>query len=209
MQEMIIEVMNQFGYLGVALLIMIENIFPPIPSEVILTFGGFMTTYATLNVWGVILAATIGSVLGALALFYVGRILNAERLERLVSGKIGHALRLKKEDIAKADAWFDKHGNKAVFFGRFVPIVRSLISLPAGFSDMKLGPFLTFTASGTLIWNIVLVWAGRFAGGVWEKVAHLFDIYSLVALVALVVIFGIVVLIFIKKRFLKKPNISK
>ena len=89
MQEIIIQVMNQFGYLGVAFLIMIENIFPPIPSEVILTFGGFMTNYSELGIIGMIIAATIGSVLGALILYFVGRLLSVERLERLVSGRLG------------------------------------------------------------------------------------------------------------------------
>ena len=92
MQEIIIQVMNQFGYFGVAFLIMIENIFPPIPSEVILTFGGFMTTYSELGIIGMIIAATIGSVLGALILYFVGRLLSVERLEKLVSGRLGKVL---------------------------------------------------------------------------------------------------------------------
>lgn len=88
MQELIIQIMNQFGYIGVAFLIMIENVFPPIPSEVILTFGGFMTTYSNLGVWQMILAATIGSVLGAIILYYIGRVLNVDRLEQLMSGRL-------------------------------------------------------------------------------------------------------------------------
>ena len=101
MQEIIIQVMNQFGYFGVAFLIMIENIFPPIPSEVILTFGGFMTTYSELGIIGMIIAATIGSVLGALILYFVGRLLSVERLEKLVSGRLGKVLRLKPEDMQR------------------------------------------------------------------------------------------------------------
>ena len=105
MQEIIIQVMNQFGYFGVAFLIMIENIFPPIPSEVILTFGGFMTTYSELGIIGMIIAATIGSVLGALILYFVGRLLSVERLEKLVSGRLGKVLRLKPEDITIAECF--------------------------------------------------------------------------------------------------------
>jgi membrane protein DedA with SNARE-associated domain len=209
MQEIIVNIMNQFGYVGVALLIMVENIFPPIPSEVILTFGGFMTTYTTLNIWGVIIAATIGSVLGAIILYMVGRLLNAERLERLVGGKLGRMLRLKKEDIKKADAWFDKHGSKTVFLCRFVPIVRSLISLPAGSSGMKFGKFVALTAGGTLVWNVVLVWLGRAMGSAWEQIAHMVDVYSLIALLVLVVIFAVVAAVFVKKRFIDKKQKQK
>jgi membrane protein DedA with SNARE-associated domain len=209
MQEIIVNIMNQFGYVGVALLIMVENIFPPIPSEVILTFGGFMTTYTTLNIWGVIIAATIGSVLGAIILYMVGRLLNAERLERLVGGKLGRMLRLKKEDIKKADAWFDKHGSKTVFLCRFVPIVRSLISLPAGSSGMKFGKFVALTAAGTLVWNVVLVWLGRAMGSAWEQIAHMVDVYSLIALLVLVVVFAVVAAVFVKKRFIDKKQKQK
>ena len=115
MQEIIINLMNQFGYIGIFLLIAIENIFPPIPSEVILTFGGYMTTYSNLNVPLVILSATLGSLLGAIVLYAIGKILNKERLMKIVSGKVGKILHLKKEDIESADKWFDTKGEKCVF----------------------------------------------------------------------------------------------
>ena len=108
MQEMIIALMDQFGYFGILLLIAVENIFPPIPSEVILTFGGFMTTYTSLNAAGVIVFSTVGSLLGAIALYEVGRIFNKERLMKLVSGRIGKMLRLKAKDIESAESWFEK-----------------------------------------------------------------------------------------------------
>ena len=142
MQEMIIEIMNNFGYLGVFLLIAIENVFPPIPSEVILLFGGFMTTFSDMNIVGVIIASTLGSILGAIVLYYIGKILNKERLKKIITSKPGKILRLKPEDIDKADNWFDTKGNKTVFFCRFVPIIRSLISIPAGMSEMTMKKFL-------------------------------------------------------------------
>ena len=151
MQEIIISFMDQFGYLGIMLLVALENVFPPIPSEVILAFGGFMTTYTSLHVVGVIISATIGSVVGAIILYLIGKLLNKERLISIVSGKVGKILRLKPKDIEKADKWFDERGNIAVFFCRFVPIVRSLISIPAGMSDMPIRSFLLFTTIGTLI----------------------------------------------------------
>ena len=128
MEQLIISMMNEFGYFGIFLLIAIENIFPPIPSELILAFGGFMTAHSKLNIALVILFATLGSLVGGIVLYYVGKILNKERLKKIVSGKIGKILRLKEEDIEKADKWFDNKGNKTVFFCRFIPIVRSLIS---------------------------------------------------------------------------------
>ena len=116
MQAWIIEIMNQFGYLGIFLLIAIENIFPPIPSEVILLFGGFMATYTNMHIVGIIIASTLGSLVGAYVLYLIGKIFNKERLKKIVRGKIGKVLRLKEKDIDMADEWFDKKGNKTVFF---------------------------------------------------------------------------------------------
>lgn len=116
MEQWIIQMMEEFGYFGVAFLIALENIFPPIPSEIILTFGGFMTTYTSLNVWLVILMATIGSVLGGTVLYGIGRILDAEKLERILSGRIGKILRLKPQDVQRAQNWFARKGNITVFF---------------------------------------------------------------------------------------------
>lgn len=178
MQGWIVAVMNQFGYIGIALLIAIENVFPPIPSEVILTFGGFMTTATKMEIWGVILAATIGSVLGALILYSVGRWLNPKRLESWLDGKIGKMLHFKKEDVSSAGKWFARHGKTTVFFCRFVPIVRSLISIPAGIAQMNLGVFLLLTTLGTAIWNTALVFAGAFLGESWEVAVVYMKLYT-------------------------------
>lgn len=204
MQEIILDIINQYGYLGIFLLITIENIFPPIPSEVILTFGGFLTTYTNLQIWGVILSATIGSVAGAIILYIIGRILNAERLAQLFDSKLGKLLHLKKEDVGQAESWFSKHGSKAVFFCRFVPIVRSLISIPAGIANMPLLPFLGLTLIGTFIWNVILVYLGRFAGNAWETIAGYVDVYAMIALAVFALIAVILIAIFIKQRFLNK-----
>ena len=207
MQEIIINLMNQFGYIGIFLLIAIENIFPPIPSEVILTFGGYMTTYSNLNVPLVILSATIGSLLGAIVLYAIGKILNKERLMKIVSGKVGKILRLKKEDIESADKWFDTKGEKCVFFCRFIPIVRSLISIPAGMSEMNIPKFLIYTTIGSLIWNSVLVVVGSIVGENWENIVNIFDTYSTITLIVLIIIFILFVVWFYKKRA-KKQQVS-
>ena len=200
MQELMIQLMGQFGYIGVFLLIAIENIFPPIPSEVVLLFGGFMTTYTELNVVGMIIAATFGSLLGAIVLYYIGGILNKERLKKIVSGKIGKVLRIKNEDIDKADHWFDTKGNKTVFFCRFIPIVRSLISIPAGMSQMPMGKFLVYTTAGSVIWNTVLVIAGNMVGEKWEDILQIFSDYSHITLVVLIIIFVVGVVWFYRSK---------
>ena len=193
MGNFVLSVMESWGYIGICFLIAIENIFPPIPSEVILAFGGFMTTKTTLNAIGVIIAATIGSTVGAIVLYLIGRILNKERLEKIVSGKIGKVLRLKAGDIEKADKWFDTKGQKTVFICRFIPIVRSLISIPAGMSEMNFLKFLLYTVLGSTIWNTVLVVLGKQLGDSWEKVVEIFNNFSHIILVVLIllVILGI------------------
>ena len=206
MENFILDMMNQFGYLGVFLLIAIENIFPPIPSEVILLFGGFMTTYTSLNIFGMSIASTLGSLIGAIVLYLIGKFFNKERLKAIVSSKVGKILRLKNEDIDKADNWFETKGNKTVFFCRFIPIVRSLISIPAGMSEMAMGKFLVYTITGSLIWNVVLIVMGSIVGENWTSILEIFDTYSHIVLILLIIIFIALVFIFYKKRLNKKEN---
>ena len=206
MENIIINLMEQFGYLGVFLLIALENIFPPIPSELILTFGGFMTTYTSLNIVLMIVFATLGALVGALVLYYICKIFNKERLTRIVSGKVGKVLRLKAEDIEKADHWFDTKGHITVFFCRFIPIVRSLISIPAGMSEMPMKKFLLYTTAGTLIWNTVLVTLGSIMGKNWENIVAFMDNYSHIALIVLVILFIAAVIYFYSKRIKKKVS---
>ena len=171
MQTAIIEIINKFGYLGIVSLITIENLFPPIPSEVILTFGGFATTISNITVIGVIIASTVGSVIGAVILYLLGRVLSVEKLEKFSESKFGKILGLEKADIEKSVNWFDSKGKYAVFFGRFIPIIRSLVSVPAGMARMAMLPFLILTTIGSLIWNTVLVVLGRIAGDSWNVIA--------------------------------------
>lgn len=203
MQQWIQEIMQkyiEFGYLIIFLLIAIENIFPPIPSEVILTFGGYLTTKFELTMWLVVLAATAGSVFGAIVLYGVGRIFSPERLERWLNGRLGRILRLKGEDVLRAQQWFDKRGKSTIFFCRFIPVIRSLISIPAGMTRMKMPVFLFYTTVGTFIWNTVLVSLGAAAGAAWKRVSGYMDVYSRVGVVALGVILAIAVFVFYKKR---------
>lgn len=199
MEEWITNFMEQFGYFGIFLLIMGENLFPPIPSEVILTFGGFMTTKSSMNIFGVVTASTLGSVGGAIVLYYIGRLLSVERIEVLVE-KYRKYLRVEKKDVHKADDWFDKYGAWTVFFCRFIPLIRSLISLPAGMSGMNVWLFLGLTTLGTIIWNTVLVIIGASVGGSWDSIVGYMDIYSNIVYGILTILVIVVTVLFIKSR---------
>lgn len=199
MQAWLTEIMNEFGYVGIMLLIAFENIFPPIPSEVILTFGGFMTTTSNLSIVGVVISSTAGSVLGAIVLYVIGLQLDVARLERIVD-RWGHIIRMKKKDIYMADAWFDKYGPWTVFFCRFVPILRSLISIPAGMSNMKVSLFLLLTTLGTLLWNTVLIYLGATVGASWEEIAEYMDVYSKVIYILLFVMIIILLYVFVRRK---------
>lgn len=170
MESVVTGFVSRFGYWGVLLLIAVENIFPPIPSEVILTFGGFLTTYTEMTPPGVILFSTLGSVAGAIVLYGVGRLLAPQRLEALVSGRVGRALKMESADVHKASDWFAAHGWPSVFYCRCIPILRSLISIPAGMAGMRLVPFLLLTTVGSLLWNILLVYLGALTGQSWPAV---------------------------------------
>ena len=202
MQDFIFMVLDKYSYLGIFFLIFVENIFPPIPSEVILLLSGFITSYTTLNVLLMIIFSSLGSLLGAILLYYIGKILNKDRLKKIVRGKIGKVLFLKEKDIDKADIWFNTKGNKSVFFCRFIPIVRSLISIPAGISEMPIIKFIVYTFCGSLIWNTVLICLGHTLSDNWSIILDILDKYKIIAIVIMLCIF-----IYVLYRFYKnKPN---
>ena len=157
--------METLGAPGAGVAIAIENLFPPVPSEVILPMAGFAAARGSLVVWQVLLWTTIGSVVGALALYGLGAWLGRDRLLR-----IADRLPLTSSaDVLKAEAWFARHGHRAVLLGRLVPIVRSLVSVPAGVERMPLGRFLALTAVGSALWNTALVGAGMLLGEQWHR----------------------------------------
>lgn len=200
MQDIIIQIMENYGYIGIMSLIAIENIFPPIPSEVILTFGGVMTTMTDLTVLGVIIASTIGALIGAILLYMVGSLVRDDYLKNLLSGKMGKILRLKPSDIDNAQRWFNAKGKITVFICRFIPVIRSLISIPAGMANMNIAIFIIYTTIGTLIWNTVLIKLGVFAGNSWEKVVAQFGSITTLIFAIFAIFVAIFVIIFYKKR---------
>ena len=178
MEQKIIELISRYGYAGIFGLITLENIFPPIPSEVILTAGGFMTTCTSMTILGVTIFSTFGSVLGAILLYYVGRFLSPEKIISLAQSPLGRILHFQATDILKTIDNFKTKGTKSVFFCRFVPILRSLISIPAGMCKMDPLLFLLYTITGSFGWNFILIYLGSILGNHREYFLNLYSTYS-------------------------------
>ncbi|HBZ07317.1 MULTISPECIES: DedA family protein [Massilia] len=197
MFEFITEFLEKSGYLGVFALMALENIFPPIPSEMIMPFAGFVAARGDLNVVGVLIAGTAGSVVGALPWYYAAKVYGCERLRKLADRK-ARWLTLNSEDIDKSLDAFRKHGRKAVLFGRLVPAVRTLISVPAGLSNMSLGQFLLYSSVGSLAWTGLLTAAGYLLEDNYKEVSKYIDPVSKV-------IFGILLAWYIYRVITYKP----
>ncbi|WP_193776228.1 DedA family protein [Streptomyces sp. E2N166] len=189
------DLMDALGAPGAGLAIALENLFPPLPSEVILPLAGFAASSGRMNLIAVLLWTTAGSVIGALALYGVGALLGRDRTVA-IAGKLPL---VKVSDIEKTEAWFLKHGTKAVFFGRMIPIFRSLISVPAGVERMRLPVFLALTTLGSAIWNTVFVLAGYALGDNWSKVSGIASTYSKVILA----LAALALLVFIGMRLMR------
>lgn len=159
MSEWIVSVITEFGYLGIVLLMLLEAIFPPIPSELIIPFAGYSAATGALNPVLVVLAATVGSTLGAVPWFLAGWFFGLDRCKWLAN-RYGRLLTVSSRDIDTADRWFDRYGWTVVFFGRLLPIIRTLISVPAGLTHMKPHWFILASLTGMTLWNILLVGAG-------------------------------------------------
>ena len=169
MFDAILSLVNKGGYLGIGFLMFLENVFPPIPSEVIMPLGGFLAEQDKLDFWVVVLAGTLGSTVGQLALYYLGAAVGERRLKRWAK-RHGRWMAVSVDEIDRAKDWFDRHGGMAVFICRLVPALRSLISLPAGVVKMPLPQFLAFTIVGTALWTAALAYAGRLLGQNYDKV---------------------------------------
>lgn len=201
-------IMNKFGYWGISFLIFLENVFPPIPSEVVLTFAGFSVTLegSKITILGSIIAATIGSVLGAIVLYLIGTLITPKTLKKWLGNKYVKILGFKEQDVDKTVTFFDKWGYLAVLLGRCVPIIRSLISIPAGMFKMNIIKFIFYTTIGSLVWNTVLIKLGAYFGSNWEIVVNYVKNYSYVVLVLLIIIFSIMIILKQKKKRLGKKD---
>lgn len=179
---------DQFGYFAIALLIALENVFPPLPSEIILTMSGFMATKTSLTIVGTIISATIGSLIGALILYALGRQLTVKRLGVLLQRRLFRLLGFQKDDAYRAVRWFNRHGTSGILYGRCIPVVRSLISIPAGIAKTPLGKFCLLTTIGSALWNTILVGLGAWVGESWKTIVQIFDEYTTVAIIIMALI---------------------
>jgi membrane protein DedA with SNARE-associated domain len=187
------DLLDALGLAGVSFLIAMESVFPPIPSEVVLLLSGFQVSQGKFNFVAAVLAATVGSVVGAFALYLLGRLVGEERLESWLT-KFGKPLGFKRADIDRADAWFDKYGDWVVLFGRLVPLVRSVVSIPAGANNMSAAKFGLFTALGSLIWNTVWISIGFALKDQWQKAEKYSSYFQYFAIIVGVLLLGRIVL---------------
>ena len=206
MNDFIISFTNSYGYVGVLILIFLENIFPPIPSELILLASGFLITKTNLNIFIMIIFATLGSLLGGILLYYLASLLNKNTLIKLINSKALRFLNLKEKDIDLSFNWFNKKGNISVLICRCIPILRSLISLPAGIFKMSFIKFLLYTIIGSLFWNSVIIVIGYVVGDNFLVINEVLKKYSYL-FVALITIIGVIV-IFRKRRKNEKSGIN-
>jgi membrane protein DedA with SNARE-associated domain len=182
--DWVTSVVETLGYGGVAFLVALENLFPPIPSEVVLPLAGFVASGGDASLVGMIVAATIGSMVGAFLLYGIAAAIGPVRLRALVV-RHGRWFGLDETDLDKTEEWFDRRANTAVLICRCIPLMRSLISIPAGFRRMPLVPFTIFTLAGSLVWNVLLIGAGYLLGEQWNKVEAPLELFQ--ALVLLVI----------------------
>jgi membrane protein DedA with SNARE-associated domain len=188
--------MDTLGGLGAAIVVGLDNLFPPIPSEIVLPLAGFSASRGSLSLAEALIWTTIGSVAGALIVYWLGAALGRERTRKLIA-KIPL---INESDMDRTEAWFAKHGGKAVFFGRMVPLFRSFISLPAGVERMPLPKFLLYTTLGSAIWNSIFVLAGYFLGENWHVVERYAGVLQWVVIGAV----AVAVVWFVVSRVSKK-----
>ena len=189
-------VIDSLGAFGVAVLVALESIIPPIPSEIVLAMAGYLSSQGRFNVVLIVLAATAGSLVGALVLYWLGAALGEERLKRWLD----HIPLVDRDDLEQADRWFERHGRWAVLIGRVVPVVRSLVSIPAGANRMPLGEFVLLTTLGSGVWNALIVGLGFALGSQWEQV----DRYSQWFNYAIFAVFAVMIVSWVAKKIRRR-----
>jgi membrane protein DedA with SNARE-associated domain len=197
MVEWITNTITTLGYGGIAFLMLAENLFPPIPSELIMPLAGFVVARGEMSFVPVLLAGVVGSVIGALPWYYAGQFYSKRRIVRLAERR-GKWLAISGEDVEKADRWFLRYGRKAVLFGRMVPGIRTLISVPAGINNMKMSSFLGYTFLGSTFWVLLLTLAGYILGENYYLVEEYIGYFSAFVLIAIAV--AIIVWVVNKRR---------
>ncbi|MCC6801730.1 MAG: DedA family protein [Anaerolineae bacterium] len=184
--ELIHALILQLGYPGIATIMLVENLFPPIPSEMVMPFAGFLVGRDELSFVGVWIAGTTGSVLGAVILYYIGMWASNTVVRRFLR-RYGNWIGISEADYDRALRFFERYGDVVIFFGRCIPLVRSLISIPAGAHHMPLPRFLLFTALGSAIWSGILGYAGVVLGENWEQILDFIDHYQTLTIIVIAI----------------------
>jgi membrane protein DedA with SNARE-associated domain len=192
------DVVEKLGYIGVALLVAIENLFPPIPSEIVLGFAGYTASMGDYSVVGMIIAATIGSLLGASILYGLSAAVGPLRL-RAILIRYGKWIGVGEQDLDRSEAWFDRRSRSAVLLCRCIPLLRSVISIPAGFRRMPFGVFMLYTVIGSLVWNTGLITAGYLLADQWERVLDFTEPFQNFVVLAI----GVLIVAFIARRLVR------
>ncbi|MDX8032755.1 DedA family protein [Lentzea sp. BCCO 10_0856] len=200
--DWVTDLMQTAGAPGAALAIALENLFPPLPSEVFLPLAGFTAAQGKMSLLAAIVWTTVGSVAGALVLYWLGSLLGRDRVRRIAS----RMPLVRVSDVDRTEAWFLRNGYRAVFFGRMIPVFRSLISIPAGVERMRMAPFLAYTAAGSLLWNTALILAGYLLGDNWHLVEQYVGLVSKAVLALAVIVAAVFVVTRLAKR---KPAATK
>ncbi|WP_224704096.1 DedA family protein [Devosia aquimaris] len=201
MTEWIIQTISDFGYVGIFLVMLAESIFPPIPSELIIPFAGFAAANGELNLFGVIAAATVGAVVGMLPWYFAGRLFGLNRV-RVMADRFGRVMAFNADEIDMAVGWFTRFGPVIVLFGRLIPLIRTLISIPAGLSRMPLPIFLLASAAGALVWNTILTMAGFILHEHYEVIEVVLDPLTYIVL-------GLVVVLYLIKVVTWRPSTAR
>ncbi|MCU5745330.1 DedA family protein [Staphylococcus sp. SQ8-PEA] len=199
MEQVITEFISKWGYFAIALLVLLENILPFIPSEIILTFAGLLSVKSTLSIPVLFTISTVASFIGLLVLYYISRLVSEERLYLFVD-KYGKWIKLKGKDVARANDWFKRYGEIAVFVCRFIPVLRVLITIPAGINRMNVVKFTILSLVGTTIWNFALIYLGRLLSNSWDTLMSGLHTYSYIMYVILFIAVIYVIYRVIKRK---------
>ena len=199
MEQIITDFISKWGYTAIFILILLENVLPVVPSEIILTFAGLLSVKSHLSIWTLLIIATIASFIGLLILYYICRLISEEKLYRFVD-RHGKWMKLKSKDLKRANDWFKKYGAWAVFLCRFVPVLRGLITIPAGINRMNVIQFTTLSLIGTTIWNFALILLGRLLSDSFDALMNGIHTYSRIMYVIIIIAVIYFVIRYLMKR---------
>ena len=200
MEQIITDFISKWGYTAIFILILLENVLPVVPSEIILTFAGLLSVKSHLSIWTLLIIATIASFIGLLILYYICRLISEEKLYRFVDRHGKWMKKLKSKDLKRANDWFKKYGAWAVFLCRFVPVLRVLITIPAGINRMNVIQFTTLSLIGTTIWNFALILLGRLLSDSFDALMNGIHTYSRIMYIIIIIAVIYFVIRYLMKR---------